>query len=331
MSRVYGVSNENAPHRATAPIPQADRQAWSAIIAYPHTVPIPRSTLLYNSLISHPTEEVHPMINRNRFRSSKGAATNLQLWSVVTALLLFLVMPAAGQMEFQYQYGQLVNPFSERKSATHILTFQHAGGWKYGDTFFFIDMLDDRLVDGFNDLEFYGEWYPTLSISKIMGKTSPVWAITDLSLVMGTNFDGDANVFKYLPGARLSWNVPGFIFLNTMFTAVMDASYGVEFGSAPTTGNGFMFDVSWLYPFSIGFQQFAFTGHAEYISGVDDELGQELEAWILAQPQLVWDVGAAFGGSGGHLLAGIEYQYWRNKLGTKTQESALELLIVWRI
>ncbi len=257
--------------------------------------------------------------------------TAWQRWAACSALLLLVAWPSAGQMEFQYQYGQLVNPFTEDKAGTAIITFQHAGGWKYGDTFYFIDMLDDDLIDGFNDLEFYGEWYPTLSIPKIRGKTMSDGIITDLSLVAGLNFDGDANVFKWLPGVRLSWKVPGFIFFNTMFTAVVDASYGVEAGSAPATGNGFMFDVSWLYPITIGSQQFAFTGHAEYISGVEDELGAQLEAWILAQPQLVWDLGAAFGGGGGHLMAGIEYQYWRNKLGTKTKESALELLIIWRI
>ena len=40
---------------------------------------------------------------------------------------------------------------------------------------------------------------------------------------------------------RLSWDVPGFSFLNTDF---IDASSGIEQGGAPRTTDSFMFDVS---------------------------------------------------------------------------------------
>ena len=63
----------------------------------------------------------------------------------------------------------------------------------------------------------------------------------DVALIGGLNFDGDANVLKWLPGARLSWDVPGFIFLNTDF---IDASSGLEQGGTPKTTDSFMFDVS---------------------------------------------------------------------------------------
>ena len=63
----------------------------------------------------------------------------------------------------------------------------------------------------------------------------------DVALIGGINFDGDANVVKWLPGERLSWEVPGFIFLNTDF---IDASSGIEQGGAPRTTNSFMLDVS---------------------------------------------------------------------------------------
>ena len=244
--------------------------------------------------------------------------------------MLLIATPAAAQMEFAFQYGSLVNPFSAAKANTRILTFQHASGWQFGDSFFFIDFLDDNKVDGFNDVEFYGEWYPTLSMSKVRGTALAGGPIADISLIMGLNFDADADVLKYLPGGRLSWSVPGFVFLNTDFTAVVDASNGIEQGGAPTTSSGFMFDVSWLYPISLGSQSFVFTGHAEYLSSVENELGDEVKWWILAQPQLTWDLGAALG-SAGHLMVGVEYQIWRNKLGTDNHDNIPQLLVVWRL
>ncbi len=47
--------------------------------------------------------------------------------------------------EIHYQYGDLDTPeFAGGSSEnTHIITFQHADGWKYGDNFFFIDYLDN--------------------------------------------------------------------------------------------------------------------------------------------------------------------------------------------
>ena len=41
-------------------------------------------------------------------------------------------------------------------------------------------------------------------------------------------------------------------------------------------------------------------------------------------------LGRALLGAPHRLLAGIEYQYWRNKLGTDRQESTAQLLLVWR-
>ena len=243
----------------------------------------------------------------------------------------FLVLPAAAQLDFQFQYGSLTNPFSGETSPTRILTFQHAGGWLLGGSFFFIDFLDDELVDGFNDKDFYGEWYPTLSFGKLFRRNLQMGAIRDVSFISGINFDADADVLKYLPGLQLSWQVPGFIFLNTDFTAILDMNNGLAKGGAPTTDNGFMFDVSWLKIFNIRNLTFQFMGHAEYISSVGDETGGTQQAWILAQPQLVVDLGKAFG-TENWLLVGVEFQYWRNKLGVEDRhDSVPQFLAVWRL
>ena len=72
------------------------------------------------------------------------------------------------------------------------------------------------------------------------------------------------------------------------------------------------------------------VGHAEYIGRMTDELGNQVRSWILAQPQLTWDLDAMFGAAN-HLLIGIEYQYWRNKLGTDNHDNGCQLLVIWRL
>ena len=245
--------------------------------------------------------------------------------------LCTIVLPARAQLDFQFQYGSLTNPFSGEQSATKILTFQHAGGWLLGDSFFFIDFMDDATVDGFNDKDFYGEWYPTLSFSKLFSTEISMGPVRDIAFISGLNFGGDANVLKYLPGMRLSWQVPGFVFLNTDFAMIADLNNGLAKGGAPATDNGFVFDVSWLLPFSLGSQSFSFMGHAEYNAAVEDETGATVESWILAQPQLTWDLGNALG-SPNWLHVGIEFQIWQNKLGVKDQSDFTpQFLAIWRL
>ena len=241
-----------------------------------------------------------------------------------------MLASGAAQTEFQYQYGKLTNPFSAAREYTSILTIQNAQGWRLGDSFFFMDIIDDGSHDGFNDKDLYGEWYPTLSFSKLTGREFKLGPIRDVALIGGINFDADADVLKYLPGMRASWRVPGFLFLNTDFTAFIDASSGVARGGAPRTSNSFMIDVNWALPFEIGGQSFAVAGHAEYIGKATNELGYQVSSWILAQPQLTWDLGAVFGAAN-RLLVGIECQYWRNKLGTDDHDNVAQLLVIWRL
>ena len=74
-----------------------------------------------------------------------------------------------------------------------------------------------------------------------------------------------ANVYKYLPGVRFSWNIPGVAFLNTDFMAYLDFSSGVSPG-------------------------------IEFVAPRKNEFGAEVEGHIFGQPQLRWDVGYALTG-----------------------------------
>ena len=255
-----------------------------------------------------------------------------QLFNLPALIACILLQPTAviAQTSFQFQYGKLTNPFSGAVEYTSILTVQQAAQWRYGDSFFFIDFLEDGVPDGFNDKNFYGEWYPTLSIGKLTDTEFSLGPIRDISIIAGFNADSDANVLKYLPGVRASWNVPGFFFVNTVLTALIDASSGTAHG-APTTSNSFVFDISWGTAFGTGGQSFGFFGHAEYIGSRTNEFGDEVKSWILAQPQLTWDLSKAINGEGKKLFVGIEYQYWWNKLGTTTTENVVQLLVVWQL
>ncbi len=253
------------------------------------------------------------------------------LLTLMIAGVLILSQPALGAIwsntELHLQYGSLDVPTfaGGGDKDTLIFTLQHASGWKYGENFFFFDVITSE-NGGFNDTDTYGEWYSYFSFRKIGGKEEMKGALKDVRFIAGFNWDPDADVVKYLPGIGLSWNAKGFAFLNTDFTAYIDDSVGLAGGgSAPSEDDSFMFDVSWKRPFKDG--KFSIEGHAEYISSrnaVIPGFGEiDVEAWVLAQPQFRFYVKD-------NLAIGIEYQYWMNKLGDKdTDESAVQALLVW--
>ncbi|RDE23071.1 nucleoside-binding protein [Motiliproteus coralliicola] len=231
--------------------------------------------------------------------------------------------------ELQLQRGDLDVPsFAGGGSEqTTILTLQHASGWKYGDTFFFVDASKTS-----DNSDLYAELYPHFSFGKISGKDLSVGPIRDFGLVTGLNFAADANVLKYLPGVRLSLDLPGFAFANLDVTAYIDDSDGVASGGAPAEDDSYMVDFSWAYPFKIGSTSWSVEGHAEYIGSRDNEFGDKVSHHILAQPQLRLDLGEQLFDRAGQLFVGIEYQYWNNKLGdSKTDESVVQALLVWRL
>ena len=233
------------------------------------------------------------------------------------------------QTEAQFQYGSLANPFLDTTTVTVILTMQHASRWKFGDNFFFVDFIDDGGDDGFNEMDAYGEWYSNLSLGKVAGSELGFGPVADFGLLAGVALGTDANFRQWLPGARISWNLPRFIFLNTDVMLGIDAGRGVEGGSPPKLANRIVVDLNGLLPFNFAGQSFSIAGHAEYAGATTDEFDDDVPASILAQPQLRWDIGQVVGGSANGLHVGVEYQYWSNKLGTDVDESVVQLLVVW--
>ncbi|WP_254679743.1 MULTISPECIES: nucleoside-binding protein [Pseudoalteromonas] len=225
--------------------------------------------------------------------------------------------------------GELINPFNKQESITDIISLQHVSGHNFGEVFFFIDHLDDDHTDGFNDSDIYSEAYITFSTQALFNASYDFWRLKDVGLVMGINAGDDPKVMKYLPGIKLSWDIPGFNFFTTTFTGYFDDNAGLAKHGAPQTNNSFMFDLAWGYPYQLGSQKFYFTGHAEYIGSRRDEIGRYVNDWILAQMAFQWDLGNALGHKSDTLMLGIEWQIWRNKLGTSVNESSPQLHVVW--
>jgi nucleoside-specific outer membrane channel protein Tsx len=65
--------------------------------------------------------------------------------------------------------------FELGSSRHNTITLEHADGWRYGENFLFIDVIQRSNIG----LEVYGEWYPRLSLNKLSNKNFSMGVIND--------------------------------------------------------------------------------------------------------------------------------------------------------
>ncbi len=218
-------------------------------------------------------------------------------------LLLFSLEGKSGDL-FEWSSNNIQflsgSGFELGSSHHNTITLEHSNGWKYGENFLFIDLIqrDDT------GLEVYGEWYPRLSFSKISGNELSLKLVKDFSVVGGVNAGSEPSSDPFLAftlGAGVSLDIPytDFVQLDVM-----------AYKTDGVSSIGMQITPSWSIPFSIGHLNFKFRGFLDWISA--DATGGE--DYILTQPQLLLDIGQLLGHQN-ELYAGIEYWYWHNKFG----------------
>ena len=111
-----------------------------------------------------------------------------------------------------YLYGKNFEVDSDEQQT---VTFEHASGLSFGDTFLFVDFIDYRDWDGDDD-GLYGEFSPRFSASKIGDVDASFGPIKDV-LVATTYEFGKGDVESLLYGIGFDLDVPGFDFFQLNF------------------------------------------------------------------------------------------------------------------
>ncbi len=233
--------------------------------------------------------------------------------------------------EIQFLHGSGFNDngtFGGPKFSKDIITLQHASGYSLGRNFFFVDFVKSDSKDG-NYGEIYGEYYHTLSLTKLQGTDWSKNFVKDVGLTAGINYGAKNSAFGANPrvllvGPTFDLNIPAAAFFNVDVLAYADRGIYSGFGGGALCGGHkttWQITPAWNFPFSVGPAKFTFEGFMDVIGKHGS-----CERQVLTQPQLRWDVGNHFGRPGAVFL-GLEYQYWRNKFGAKQSESFPQLLL----
>lgn len=230
--------------------------------------------------------------------------------------------------------SEYTNPFPNfdhnlpvgEKSNGQVYTFEHAGAYHFGKSFFFLDRFNsgDKVKNSDNT---YTELGVDISVSWLGQTKLENDAIKDLYFTTqweNANPEGLESEDNILAGAGVRWKIPGFTFFDTNLYYRMNEN--LEENLQLTT--------AWSLPFEVAGAKLTFDGFFDWTTPTEtlrDVTGdgnvEDYEMTFHAQPQLKLDVGHFFDKSGQY-YAGIELDYWKNKLGQKDQDQTSPQFLV---
>jgi nucleoside-specific outer membrane channel protein Tsx len=205
-------------------------------------------------------------------------------------------------------------------------TLENSSAWSWGSSYFFLDYLHSNSAGYNNATEFYGEWYPSASITRITGKSRRLPFLRDVLVTLGFNAGADTNgaaPLVVLPGLTFDLKVPWFQFFSIGTYAYIDRGRmnGQSNGSNTST---YQITPAWSLPFQIGCARFRFDGFVDFIGAHAQSASQ-----IVSQPTIKLDIGS-FSGHPDRLLAGVEWAYWKNKYGISGfNQTTPQFVVMW--
>jgi nucleoside-specific outer membrane channel protein Tsx len=227
------------------------------------------------------------------------------LLRTVSVLALIAAAPATRAGGFSTTNVQLLDGFNwdddfvghPKDGQRSTLTLNTFSTWEYGDSFFFADLNQNFTTPG-DKGTLYAEWHPRLFLDQVLGQKEPL-----LGVIRHWGLAGEVNQGSgfgaYLGGVGFDFAAPAGWVLGLNVYYRYDLSAYHQYQISPY----------WTVPFSIGPVPFLFTGFVD-VNGTKDGAGKQVvEVW--AQPELLVDVLAPFGGPKGKLHVGTEVWYHR--------------------
>ena len=241
-----------------------------------------------------------------RIRSSLFYAT------VTVGLYLALIIPAQAALwnstNVQILSG---NGFELGADKRTIFTLENALGWKYGDSFFFMDVTDPFDT---KDSSLYAEFSPRFSLGSLTGKEMSFGIVKDV--MIASNIEMGEGVRGYLLGVGLPLALPGFKFADiNLYARKSERDFAPD-----NTDTGGQITLVWNRPFSLGATKWTFEGFFDYAFGESGGSAPK-EDNIITAPRILLDLGK-------QLQVGVEYQIWRNKFGIDgVDEDAVQAMV----
>lgn len=263
--------------------------------------------------------------------SDSGSTAAKRLVFLLPLLLLAACINKANAQTWRHSLSYLYGrDYQLGARNRQLLTYEVAANGSLGDVFGFIDFSEE--LNGANEgrYEWYGELSPRWRVWTSEKHSAAPWR----HFYIAGNFERGRKwhnqpavreVEANLIGIGTDWSVPGFRFLRSNVYWRDTRTKSAISGSSLRPGETVQVTLSWALPFAFADQQFLLDG---FVDWADNE--GSASTWILAAPQLKWDLCQQFNTRAGHCYIGIEQQYWKNKTAVDgVQENVTQLLFKW--
>jgi nucleoside-specific outer membrane channel protein Tsx len=197
------------------------------------------------------------------------------------------------------------------------LTLNHFSTWEYGDNFLFADLSRGRIA-GASWTDAYVEWHPRLFVNQLLRQKEPLFGVIR-NWGLAAEVNQGAGFFAYMGGVGFDLVAPHGWVLG------LNGYYRYD----NFNHHGWQLSPFWTIPFKAGPVPFLFTGFLD-ANGLDDGTHHGVEIW--AQPELLVDVLAPFGGKPGKIYAGVEWWFHSQDVGAfEETSSAPQLMVQWTV
>jgi len=230
--------------------------------------------------------------------------------------------------DYRVPYSATAN----QREARSVVTFEHVGATEFGDTFMFVDVLQNSK----GKREIYGEISPRFSLGKLLKKDLSSGIIKDYFLSYTFEFcDGHfvtptCYFRNHLYGFGIDFNIKPLSYFKIDYFIRENGRINHPFmGRNPYTNQ--QLTAVWGYNFTIGQEKFVYDGFVDY-STPETSGGVRYSAHTNFTSQLKWDISRILNNKN-KLYVGVEYVHWTNKFGIKdtaafrTNERNLNMLL----
>jgi nucleoside-specific outer membrane channel protein Tsx len=215
--------------------------------------------------------------------------------------------------------------YDSKSGQMATITVNHFSTWKYGDNFAFVDLYRAPFENG-STSTVYAEWHPRLYLDKLFGGEGDVLGIFRNVALAGEVNQGPS-FYAYLGGLGVDFAVPyaGFLTLNVFYRQDSFRVSGFESGNET-----WQVSPSWEWNFAIGALPLKFAGFVD-VYAPENEAGEK-KIDVMAQPELMFDCLAPFGGEKNKLFLGVEwYLHYNGTLEEDELVSAPQVMLQWNL
>lgn len=253
----------------------------------------------------------------------------LPLCSLACCLSLSAMAADFSDTSLAYRYGSaFTEPARPQEITKNIVTLSHLNSGKTGIHFVslegrYSDSNDPAKNSNHGATEYLLNYRWQLPAANVLGQPLSSGPVRDLAFMLGFDLTTKDTLFAprkraWMAGPVLKLDVPGFLDIALLYYKERNHK-GIPFTPHPDTefDGTWLLNATWGIPFQIASTSAVFQGLFNRLGEKGSDFNDQPTAGeTLLRTAVMLDIGPTFGLQKKSLMAGVGYEWWKNKYGT---------------